>query len=584
MLHIFAHPGRLWLLSALAPLAGLVALGWRRRARDWAALAQSGRPPGDGAGSRLVAAALLIVAIAQPRWGRSPGAGPPPGHDVVLLVDVSRSMAAEDAVPDRLAAAIGAGSGLIRALAAEPGNRVAVVAFAARGVVRSGLTADLDAAAEALRSLRPGDVQPGGTDLGAALVAAAGAFDDEEHAEGRTIVVLSDGEDHAGSWAPAAGRLREAGIIVHSVAIGDPDRGHPIPGPGRDAPKKGRAPATVETRRSDVALEAVARATRGAFVPIGLGPADLGALFRDRIAPTARRLRDDLRLPERVERFPAFAIAALGIGLAGSWPGPARRRGLRLSVTVAALVALSIGAGPGGATPSGLVAEGRTAYDSGRFAEALDAFRRAAALDPAAAVPRYDAAAALFQLRRHAEALARYEEARDRADGGLATRIDYAEGNALLALGDVPGAIARYDACVASTWPGPAFDAVRRDAATNRAFAASRSQPPPPEPGGNPRPPASNKPRPPPKRGADGKANADGPATSDPSGATPDGGPSDAPGRRGPGGAGGGGESPAPGASPDAQLDAALRDVGESRRLRPPDPPPAASAGSARDW
>ena len=146
----------------------------------------------------------------------------------------------------------------------------------------------------------------------------------------------------------------------------------------------------------------------------------------------------------------------------------------------------AIGAGPAAGSPGGLVASGRAAYDAGRFAEALGAFERAIALGPAAAVPRYDSAATLFQLGRYPEAIARYQEARDRGDPGLATKIDYALGNAQLALGEIPEALAHYDACLASTWPGPAFDAVRRDAAENRAFAASRTPPPPDEPGGAP--------------------------------------------------------------------------------------------------
>ena len=218
-------------------------------------------------------------------------------------------------MPDRLGVAVESAASLLRALRAGAGDRAAVVAFAGRGVVRCPLTSNLEAAVDVLRSLQPGEVQPGGTDLGAALDAAIGAFDEEEHAEGRTIVVFSDGEDHVGSWPTAIERLRSSGIVVHSIAIGDPDRGHPVPSNSdRDR--------GVETRRSDVAFESMSKATGGAVIPLGLASADLGTLFRDRIEPTARGRRDDFRIPERVERFPAFLLAALGFGLAG--PGPAR--------------------------------------------------------------------------------------------------------------------------------------------------------------------------------------------------------------------------------------------------------------------
>ena len=99
--------------------------------------------PRDGTTFLLACVACLIVAVAQPRWGRLNARPVPPGHDVVLMVDVSRSMAVEDAVPNRLAAAVEAAESLVNALAREPSNRAAVVAFAGRGVLRCPLTENL---------------------------------------------------------------------------------------------------------------------------------------------------------------------------------------------------------------------------------------------------------------------------------------------------------------------------------------------------------------------------------------------------------------------------------------------------------
>ena len=584
----FTHPDRLWLLAVLMPMAAWVARGSRRRAREWEALGQSGRPPGNGARGWLTSMALVILALAQPRWGRIAGPDAPAGHDVVLLVDVSRSMAAEDAVPDRLGVAIESGSSLLKALETGPGNRASVVAFAGRGVVRCPLTSNLEAATDVLKALRAGEVQPGGTDLGAALDEAIGAFDEEEHADGRTIVIFSDGEDHVGSWASQVDRLRAAGIIIHSVAIGDPERGHPVPSSGRGTSKPGREPE-VETRRSDLAFEAISKATGGAVIPLGLASADLGSLFRDRIEPIAKRRRLDIHLTERVERFPAFLLPAIGFGLVGSWPGLARRRGRRLAFSTLAVALLSLGAGSPGETAAGLVARGQRAYASGKFAEALEAFDRAIALEPKAAVPRFDAASALFQLRRFPEAIARYEEARERGDAGLSIKIDYALGNAYLAQGDISEALARYDVCLESTLGGGAFDAVRQDAAINRAFAASRQKPPPEQPeAGGPNPPGSRRNRPPPRPSGDDRGDTDPsnptPPPDDRRGPGSEGGSPSNPRARGAGGAGGSGQAPPPAGSPEARLDSALKDVREARHRRPPAPPPSRSNGLGKDW
>jgi len=590
---LFARPDRLWLLVALIPLLAWMIRGGRRRARDWSALGQAGLPSGDGSPGWFVAMIFIGLAMGQPRWGRVPGHDLPAGHDLILLVDVSRSMAARDAVPDRLGVAIDAGSSLLRALATRDGNRAGVVAYAGRGVVRCPLTAHLESAVDALQKLQPGEVEPGGTDLGAAIDAAIGAFDDEEHAEGRTIVVFSDGEDHVGSWTSEVDRLKAERIIVHAVAIGDPSRGHPIPTVRSDSKPRTSEPP-VETRRSDVALEAIAKATSGALVPLGLASTDLGALFRDRIEPTARRIRDDLRVPERAERFPSFLLLAIGFGLTACWPGLARRPGRRLAWAMLAVALFSVGASPPSkpvAKAADWVAQGQRAYEAGRFADALEAFEKAIDSAPGTAVPRYNAASALYQLRRYPEAIRRYEEARSRGDATLSIKIDYAMGNTLLAMGDLTEAVARYDACLATTLGGPALDAVRLDAAANREFAVRRLQSPtnsPESEGSNP--PGSKKSRPSPRPSPKGPGDRDGAEPSEPVSPKADGneGPqgnsANPPASRASGGGGGSGPAPPPADSPEARLNAALDQIRESRTWRPPDPLPSGSKGVGKDW
>ena len=112
------------------------------------------------------------------------------------------------------------------------------MAFAGRGVLRCPLTENLGAVSDSLKRLRPGTVRPGGTDLGAGLDAGLDAFGQDEHAEGRAIVVFSDGEDHAEHWRSRLDRLAKAGVIVHVVAIGDPDQGHPVPSGTTNEPLK----------------------------------------------------------------------------------------------------------------------------------------------------------------------------------------------------------------------------------------------------------------------------------------------------------------------------------------------------------
>jgi len=567
-----AHPEWLWLVVPWSLLAAWSARGRRRRGLMWRALGQGGRPPGDGRVGGLAATFLLVVAATQPRWGRDPAAVVPPGRDVVLLIDVSRSMAAEDVVPSRMGVAIESARGLIAAMAGEEGDRAAVVAFAGGGVVRCGLTENRGAAAEVVRGLAPGTVQPGGTDLGAAIEIAAGAFDDRDRADGRMIVVFTDGEDHAGGWRDRLGPLRDAGIVVNAVAIGDPEAAHPVPS-GEGGGVLSYRGKPVASRRSDEALDALAAATGGGVVRLGLASADLGALYRERIAPAARRAREATHPPERAERSGAFLFAALMALTLGSRPRPSRRTARRWGVVASAAMMVALGAGPARESPRRLVDRGRAAYGAGRFDEALAAFDAASAAAPSAAIPRYNAAAALFALRRYPEAIARYRRARDLGDPALGVKVDYAMGNAYL-MGDDPAtAIRHYDACIASTVRSPALASIRRDAEANRDYARKRLEDPAPEPNPGPsRDKTKNDPAPEPARAPPDPGKAEG---------------DDRDGPRGRGGAGGSRPRPEPekgGRSPQERLDDAIEEVREALARRPPAAPPQSPPTDLKDW
>jgi Ca-activated chloride channel family protein len=622
----FGRPEFLWLVLPLLALLPWFLRDRRLRARFWHKLDQRGRALGLRSGSILTAAIFLVLALAQPRFGPDLGPPLPPGHDVVLQIDVSRSMAAEDAVPNRLAVAVEAAESLVNALARDPANRAGIVAFAGRGVLRYPLTENLGAVVDVLKGLRVGLVQPGGTDLAAGLEAAIEAFGDEEHADGRSIVIFSDGEDLVDRWRSRLDRLVSAGIIVHVVAIGDAEQGHLVPTgiPEQPLTYQGHK---VLSRREDTTLEAIAVQTEGAVLKLGLAPADLGTLYRGRIAPVARKKREAKRIPEHPERFPIFLAAAMGFALAGCWPGgrlgPWRWAWSRIAVTLllAVLAAASLGAGQGaggnhpdlqqtgpepaakpsppgpapGARAAQLVARGELDYASDHFTEALEAFEAAIAAAPDQPVPRYNAAAALFQLERYQEAQERYREARQRAAAGLGTKIDYALGNTALALGDIAAAVGHYDDCLASVVPGAGLDAVRKDAAINRQFALEQAAPSVAPQGETDRdqdktrqrsrPPGTRKQR----DGGNDSETDDATASPEPERSNAPSGGENRPPTRGRRTGGGGGASRSAsesrGVSPDDRLDDALEQVREAQNRRLPEENPSEpSPDNRKDW
>jgi Ca-activated chloride channel family protein len=582
------------------------------------------------------------------------GPPPAPGHDVVFLVDVSRSMGVEDAVPDRLSVAVEYAIKLVDALWEGPANRAAVVAFAGRGVIQCPLTENLGVVVDDLRHLRPGMVQPGGTDLGAGLDAALEALGTDEHAEGQSIVVLTDGEDLADRWKPRLDRLLQREVIVYGVTIGDAEHGHTVPSAkGADRPVTFQGKA-VESRRSDSVLRQVAEQTKGTIIPLGLSTGDPTLLYRKQIEPSARRRAQVPRISEMAERFPLFLVAALSCIVAACWP-PRRgwsplwpwglgwggisprawiaRLGRRRASAAAraglifAAAGLVIGAGQapgtkdadeanrpdapavkGGASTAArgrsgsareAVERGRAAYEAQRLEEALGAFEGAIAAAPESAVPRYDAGAALFALRRYEEARARYTEARALAGEALRTKIDYAMGNTELSLGNVPAAIAAYDTCIASKARGAGLDEVRRDAEINRDFAYQQAQTPSIPQGQGPEDGAASR-RPAGRRSPDGPPDGQDPSAEGDDETGPSAGAPNAQDeaekegrnrtrrRRRPGGGAGDRTTPpgATGQSPEDRLDAALENIraAQSSRRLPEEPPPPSSGSDGRDW
>jgi Ca-activated chloride channel family protein len=199
-------------------------------------------------------------------------------------------------------------------------------------------------------------------------------------------------------------------------------------------------------------------------------------------------------------------------------------------------------------------------------------------------------------MGRFEDARTRYIVARECADAALQTKIDYALGNTALAMGDVPGAIAAYDACISSTARGSGLDQVRQDAEANRDFAYQQAQSPA-IPQGPDDPSTSKGPdrrRSPDRQPGGEDPSAEGEPESGPSndgtGADPE---SEKDGRdrtrrrRRAGGAGGSRTTPpgSVGESPEDRLDTAVESIraAQSRRL-PEEPPPSSAGNDGRDW
>ncbi len=333
----FARPGLLWLSVVPAVLSVVAFLAARRRrsalalvgrpAAVFGLLTRHARPSRFGQLALFLAWTLLVFGAAGPRWGRGEGDGVAVGRDVVVVLDISRSMLAADMAgpSERWQAAVAGARDLVESLRARGGHRAAVVIFAAKPKLLVPLTTDYDHLQTKLAELdavhpppevRPDESSKSGTRIGAALAAAVAAHDPRFPGY-QDILLVSDGDDPAGDreWAAGVSAARKAAIPVHAVGVGDPDRPSSIFVDGQLLEFAGPdgVPSPVQTRLHEEVLKSVAEEGRGLYLPARQQVPRLGEFFRAKVEPNPSRELTDDALPQPKDRSAWF----LGLGLLG---------------------------------------------------------------------------------------------------------------------------------------------------------------------------------------------------------------------------------------------------------------------------
>jgi Ca-activated chloride channel family protein len=299
-------------LLLAAPLLGcaLWALGrarWRRLALvvgpRTPLLADASRPRRRLKLGLFTGAVLLaLLAFLQPVWGEATRTVEQRGVDIVVGLDVSRSMLARDIEPSRLERA----HRDIRALAERPErDRLGLVLFAGEAVLDVPLTRDKHSFAARVAHADPLSVGRGGTDLGAALSTALEALSGST-GEHEVIVLLTDGEDLEERGLRVAEECRARGITVHCIGLGTA-RGGKIPFEGGFL--EDRAGNEVVSMLDPTTLRRVAEATGGDY------SSSLPALYEERIRPMARKafLAEERRARENRFQWPLFLAFLLWI-------------------------------------------------------------------------------------------------------------------------------------------------------------------------------------------------------------------------------------------------------------------------------
>jgi Ca-activated chloride channel family protein len=261
-------------------------------------------------------ATLAFLSLLDPRWGTRYKEVEQQGIDTFFVLDVSRSMLAQDVRPNRLNRAKTAIKDILDIMGSD---RAGLITVAGDATLSVPLTLDYASLRLSLDDVSPRSVLRGGTKIGDGIRLARKSFTDDVQ-EFKTIIVLSDGEDMGSFPIEAAQDAANAGISVYTVGIGDSITGARIPTTLNGQPSyitfEGKEVWTVMNPEE---LELVARAGGGAFVPAGTANLDLGSIYAQRIASDAGKSFDSVKLEQYIPRFQWFAIPALLILLGDSW-------------------------------------------------------------------------------------------------------------------------------------------------------------------------------------------------------------------------------------------------------------------------
>jgi Ca-activated chloride channel family protein len=421
----FAQP--IWLLVGLIACAALL---WRYRRFD----ARQRAELNEFASERLIAQltasvsatrrqfkralvvagiACVAIALAQPlvgfRWEETKRKG----LDLLLAVDTSKSMLAQDVKPDRLTRAKMAVEDLLGHL---DGDRVGLIAFAGNAFLQCPLTLDYDAFRQSLDAVNVGIIPRGGTDIASAIHEAEAALDGQGHNE-RILVLLTDGEDLEGSALEAARSAAKNGLKIFTIGVGSAN-GELIPlvdEKGGTQFAKDSSGQFVKSHLDESMLKQIADATGAMYQPLGQQGQGLETIYQKGLARFTRHELTSRMHKVYIERFQwpmALGLLCLVVepligirrrkrvhqhpratrpALVPSWNRMARPTAA--AATAAVVIAVLAGAGAAQAS----VASGEKAFQKGDYSKAEQEYGQAAAKSLDKPVLHYNTGAAAYK-------------------------------------------------------------------------------------------------------------------------------------------------------------------------------------------
>ncbi len=258
----------------------------------------------------LLAVVAIVLALAQPGWNPKPERIERKGRDVVVLLDVSRSMLAEDLAPNRLERAKIFINDLINVL---DGDRIGIITFAGKSMLKCPLTQDYGFARLALADIDIQSVGMRGTNIGDAIRMATNEVFDKTARDFKDIILITDGDDHDSFPEDAAAKAGEEGIRIFAIGLGDEKEGKRIPITGPDGKKiflkyQGQE---VWSKLGGDTLREIAMNANGRYFPVGTGTIELDKIYQKLNADAEEKKLESTTVMRYDEKFQIFLALAL---------------------------------------------------------------------------------------------------------------------------------------------------------------------------------------------------------------------------------------------------------------------------------
>lgn len=443
----FAHPKVLWVALIVLPLLALFLWAtWRKRQALIRCFVQNKNLAQLTLGTSTVrqklrrallflAVAFALFTMARPKWGFTWEEATQRSRDIIIAIDTSRSMLAEDVQPNRLTRAK---LGALDLLKLGKYDRFGLVAFSGTAFLQCPLTFDDEAFRQSVQVLEPGIIPLGGTALSEAIDSARRAFSEDADQNHRVLVLFTDGEDHEPGSLETAGRAADEGMKIFTVGVGSPS-GELLrirDERGNLAYVKDDAGNVVKSRLNEPLLQEIATKSGGFYLPLQ-GANAMELLFQKGLAPLPTTERSSKLMKRLKDQFYwPLSIAILLLVIEAFIPEQkGQRKDLlnerKLVQSVAAMLILVI-------APSSLASARKAAryYAEEKYKSALEEYQKLISENPGSAELHYNAGAAAFNLERYDLAIEKFTTSARSRNLDLQQQSFYNLGNSEYRLGE----------------------------------------------------------------------------------------------------------------------------------------------------